>query len=232
MPDENLKQDFKLARSAISQLAASQLKRTALAGIIGKMKVSPSLSGGLARPEAPPVVQPPAAATPTPVAALQGNPLASLPFPNPGDRIRADDFRALSQSLLVIRDAFALSGGLFGQTFAQARSVLAAGNYLIVEVMTVFGTIFENLDDPSLDSRKVIQVLPLNLGEPEVVVVLTEAVETRRFAPNLIGLTHKEASERLRNILGDITFPGVSRSAGQLVGLSLADAQKVLTESR
>lgn len=160
------------------------------------------------------------------------NAFTDLPFPNPGDRIRAEDFRALSSSLLVVRDAFALSGALFGQSLSEARSVLTAQQLRISRVMTVFGTEIDNLDDPSLDNRKVIQVLPLNLGEPDVAVVVTEAVETRRFAPNLLGLSYREASERLRNIMGDVTFPSGPMNVSQLVGKTLAEAQEELTGGR
>jgi hypothetical protein len=55
---------------------------------------------------------------------------------------------------------------------------------------------------------------------------LTEAVETRRFAPNLLGLSYREASERLRSTLGDITYPVSSMPANQLVGLTLAEAKQ------
>lgn len=218
MPDERLKENLS------GRLAGVSLEREKLAKLVEPVKLPPPLARGLVRPGARPEIQAPV----TVAAAPETNPLTALPFPNPGDRIRADDFRSLSQSLVLIRNTFALSGSLLGRPFSQARSVLEAGNYHIVMVMSVFGTIIENLEDPSLDNRKVIQVLPVSLGTPQVVVVLTEAVETRRFAPNLIGLTHKEASERLRNILGDVTFPSVSKTAGQLVGLSLAEAQKVM----
>lgn len=160
------------------------------------------------------------------------NAFADLPFPNPGDRIRAEDFRALSSGLLMVRDALALSGALFGQPLSQARAVLTAQQKTISRVMTVFGTEIENLDDASLDNRKVIHVLPVNLGEPGVVVVVTESVETRRFAPNLMGLTYREASERLRNIMGDVTFPSGPMNVSQLVGKTLAQAQDELTGGR
>lgn len=156
------------------------------------------------------------------------NPLNALPFPNPGDRIRADDFKSLSQSLLLVRDTFRLSGMLFGRAFAEAKLALEAQQYVIIRTMTVFGTEIDNLDNQSLNNRKVIQVLPLNLGEPEVVVVVTEAVETRRFAPNLIGLTYNEASERLKNVLGDITFPSRPMHMPDLEGLKLVEAQETL----
>jgi hypothetical protein len=162
-----------------------------------------------------------------PAAAAQ-NPLAALPFPNAGDRIRAEDFRVLSQSLRLIQETFALSGALFGQPFSQARLLLTSQQYVIRQVMTVFGTELENPNDNSLDDRKVIQVMPLVLGERQVSVVITEAVETRRFAPNLIGKNYQEAAETLRNILGNVTFPTTPASAPNLVGLTVAQASEAL----
>jgi hypothetical protein len=158
------------------------------------------------------------------------DPFEVLPFPNPGDRIRADDFKALSQSLLLIRDVFSLSGALFGQNFGQAKLLLAAQHYEIRRVMTVFGAEIEQENDTSLDNRKVMQVLPIQLGTSQVAIIVTEAVETRRFAPNLLGLTYGEASERLRSILGDVTFPSMSTNATQPVGLTLAQAQELLSQ--
>jgi hypothetical protein len=160
--------------------------------------------------------------------APESNPLEALPFPEPGERIRADDFKALSRSLGLVRDAFALSGKLFGRTFGQVRQLLTTEKYDIRRVMTVFGTEVVDLNDVSLDSRKVIQVLPVELGGRQVAVVVTEAVDTRRFMPNLVGLTYKEASQRIQDLLGDVSGPGVQ--AGQFVGLSLAEAQQVLSK--
>lgn len=158
------------------------------------------------------------------------NPFQGLPSPSPGDRIKADDFKQLSQSLKVIYDVFSLSSSLFGSKFGEVKVALASQQYKISKVMSVFGTEIDDMDDESLDNRKVIQIVPVELGERQVVVVVTEAVETRRFMPNLLGLTHKEASERLRNVLGDITYPSTPVSVSQLVGLSLAEAQKRLSE--
>ena len=153
------------------------------------------------------------------------DPFQTLPFPNPGDRIRADDFKTLSRSIQVVSDAFALTGSLFGRSLAQATAVLEANKYKISRVMTVFGAELAKTDDPSADNRKVIQVMPVELGGSSVVVVVTEAVETRRFAPNLIGLTYEDASEKLRNIMGDMSFPSVAVNASDLVGMTLSQAQ-------
>src|SRR5688572_32841643 len=54
------------------------------------------------QPAPPPVVQPipPPAVPPAPAE----NSFANLPFPSPGDRIKAEDFKRLSQSLMLIHD--------------------------------------------------------------------------------------------------------------------------------
>ena len=175
---------------------------------------SPAL---VSQPLAPPVV-PPAPAE---------NPFASLPFPSAGDRIKADDFKRLSQSLMLVRDALMLSGSLLGRTFGEAKQALVSQQYEIQRVMSVFGAELAQLGDPSLDSRKVIQVIPLDLGTKAVAVVLTEAVETRRSVPNLMNLTYREASERLQGVLGDVSVPSSPMQAQQLVGLSLDQAKAV-----
>jgi hypothetical protein len=171
---------------------------------------------------------------PTPVfvppevpAAPATNPFNSLPFRSPGDRIKSEDFNALSQSLKTVYDMSVLSGSLFGLSFAEAKLVLASQQYQIQRVMTVFGAEIDNLADTSLDNRKVVQILMV-LGERGVRVVVTEAVETRRFAPNLLGQTYRQGAERLQALLGEITFPTTPINASQLIGLSLKEAsQKV-----
>ncbi len=158
------------------------------------------------------------------------NTFQDLPFPSPGDRIKADDFKKLSQSLKILYDMFLLSSTLFGRSFKEARLALISQQYEIHKVLTVFGTEIENPHDTSLDNRKVLQVMPVIPGERRVIIILTEAIETRRFAPNLLGLTYREASERLRAILGDITFPMTPMNTSQLIGLSLAEAKQVLSK--
>ena len=176
------------------------------------------------RPTLPPPVAPapPAAVVPP---APSTNPFDTLPHVSAGDRIKADDFNKLSQSLIVIRDAWQLSASLMGHEFGDAKLLLVSQQYSIASVMSVFGHEVADVDDPSLDSRKVIQVVPLELGEKHVAVVVTEAVETRRTVPNLLNLTQAEASERLEGVLGDITIPSDGISAPQLVGLSLQQAK-------
>ncbi len=177
----------------------------------------------------PPAPAPPVVTAPPPAVPLapSTNPFDSLPMPSPGDRIKADDFKKLSQSLLLIRDAWQLSASLMGRTFGDAKQALVSQQYLIASVMSVFGHEIADENDPSLDSRKVIQVVPLELGEKNVAVVVTEAVETRRTVPNLLNLTYAEAAERLESVMGDITVPSDGMSASQLVGLSLAQAKTV-----
>jgi hypothetical protein len=180
----------------------------------------------------PPTPTPPTPAPPTlpplPVvpAPPADSPFAHLPLPSPGDRIRADDFKALSQSLNILYNMVVLSASLFGSTLAEARAALTGQRYSIQRVMTVFGNEIANPNDTSLDSRKVIQVVPAAPGDPRVLVVVTEAVDTRRFAPNLIGLTYRDAASRIQTLLADVPIAGAPPSAPDLSGLMLTDAQQ------
>jgi hypothetical protein len=176
---------------------------------------------------APPVPVPQPLPPPVVPAAPAENTFANLPFPSAGDRIKAEDFKQLSQSLLLIHDAWMLSASLLGRTFAEAKQALVSQQYQIQRVMSVFGNELAQLGDASLDARKVIQVVPLELGTKNVAVVLTEAVETRRSVPNLMNLTYREASERLHGVLGDVSVPSNPMTAQQLVGLSLDQAKAV-----
>ena len=128
---------------------------------------------------------------------------------------------------MLVHDALMLSASLLGRTFAEAKQALVSQQYEIQRVMSVFGNEVAQLDDASLDGRKVIQVIPLELGTKGVAVVLTEAVETRRTVPNLMNLTYSEASERLHGILGDVSVPSNPMTAQQLVGLSLDQAKAI-----
>jgi hypothetical protein len=154
------------------------------------------------------------------------NSFEELPFPSPGDRIKANDFICLSQSLRVIYDMFMLSSALFGHDFGVAKLALASQQYVVQKVMSVFGTEIGNMNDKSLDDRKVIQVMPIELGERGVCVVVTEVVETRRLTPNLIGKTYTNALNELRSILADVTFPATSATAPDLRGRPLKDARE------
>ena len=173
----------------------------------------------------------PAPAPPVTPSLTPGNPFAALPHPNPGDRIKSDDFRTFSRCLEEIQESVALSASLFGRTLAEARPILAARQLVIERAMSVFGTTLGNPADTSLDGRRVVHVAPVALGEPRVVVVVSEAVESRRLTPNLINATHAEASERLRSAVGDATFPQISVRAGQLVGATLGDAARAAVTS-
>ncbi len=181
-------------------------------------------------PSPPPAPPTPMSAPPTLPAAPEANPFASLPFRSPGDRIKSDDFNALAKGLQIIGDSYVLAGALFGVPFAQAKVQLAAQQYEIDRVLTVFGAEVSSQTDGSLDSRKVIQVVPSSLGARRVMIVVTEAIETRRLAPNLLGLTYADAVERQRAAFGEGTFPAVSITAAPLVGRSLADAQQILNQ--
>lgn len=190
-----------------------------------------------APPTPPPAPPPPAAAPPTPTPAppppapvVPGppadSPFAHLPFPSPGDRIKADDFNALSQSLNILYNMVVVSASLFGHTFGEAKAALAGQRYVIQRVMTVFGNEITNLADTSLDTRKVIQVIPAAPGDARVLVVVTESVDTRRFAPNLVGLTYSDAAARIQTLLADVTISGAPPATPQLTGLTLATAEQ------
>jgi hypothetical protein len=174
---------------------------------------------GLPTPAVPPVS----------VGTSAANPFNALPHPNPGDRIRSDDFRHFSQCLEAIQQACTLSASLFGRTLADAKQAIAAQQYTIARVMSVFGTVL-TAGDASLDQRSVVQVQPVAFGERALLVVVSEAVETRRLAPNLTGLTHAEAMDRLHAALGDVTFPQTNVTAGQLVGRTLSDAASAVVQ--
>lgn len=225
--------DQKIRTASLSAASLAQLRPA-----IDKVALRPEvlkLRPDLIRPDLvprppqalPPVPIPQPAAPPVVPPAPAENSFANLPFPSPGDRIKAEDFKRLSQSLMLIHDALMLSASLLGRTFAEAKQALVSQQYEIQRVMSVFGNEVAQLEDASLDGRKVIQVIPLELGTKGVAVVLTEAVETRRSVPNLLNLTYSEASERLHGILGDVSVPSNPMTAQQLVGLSLDQAKAV-----
>jgi hypothetical protein len=176
--------------------------------------------------------QPPAATPAPPVLppAPTDNPFENLPFPSPGDRIRADDFKRLSQALKVIVDMTALSASLFGRTFSEAKAALLGHGYQIARVMTVFGTEIDNLADSSLDGRKVVQTVPAELGLHQVMVIVSEAVDTRRFVPNLMGLTYPDAQERVKTLVGEPSPGSAPPTVPQLVGLGLGDVQQAISK--
>lgn len=211
-----------LIRQTLNPGVAQLLGQRASAG-------SPPPTPPPAQPGPPPTPPPPSAAPPAVPAAPVMNPFASLPFRSPGDRIKADDFNALAKGLQIIGDMYALSGALFGSSYAQAKLLLTAQQYQIARVVSVFGAEVDSLDDTSLDTRKVIQAVPVSLGDKRLLLVVTEAVETRRFAPNLLGLTYREALERQRAIVGEGTFPSTPITLSSLTAQSLKDAAQLLT---
>jgi hypothetical protein len=170
------------------------------------------------RPEIPPATTP---AAPLPEATNETI-FDKLPFPQAGERIRAEDFRALSQALTVIADSVALASALLGQTYGQARMALTARKYVVERVLTIFGAELTDPNSASLDDRTVLAVAPVKLGDLRVNVVLSEAVDTRRMVPNLLGLTYAEANERMRLLAGDAA--GGPIPAPQMVGLTLDEA--------
>jgi len=161
-------------------------------------KAKPALRPGTFR--IPPSVSKPA--EPELPDAPSTNPFDNLPYPSPGDRIQAEHFKILSQSLDLIQQASLLASAVFGKPFAIVKSVLAAEGYSIASVFSVHGQELVNEQDTSLDDRVVLQVRPVELGEPEVIVVLSEVVEQRRVMPNLIGMTHAGAQNAVRQALG------------------------------
>jgi hypothetical protein len=200
-------------------------------GVLDRVRIGPNIEDRQPAPSPAPAPGPaPTPALPPLPGAPPTNPFASLPFRSPGDRIKADDFNALTKCLQIIGDAYMLSGVLFGVPFSQAKLQLASQRYEIARVMTVFGAVISAQVDASLDSRKVIQVVPSVLGEQRVMIVVTEAVETRRLAPNLLGLTYGDALERQRAVFGEGTFPTTPMNAPPLVGHSLREAQQLLNQ--
>jgi hypothetical protein len=217
---------------AISTLATSNLLEKAAAtdfklnGIVRPPIFVPHPPVPAPPTPVPPPVQPappPAPVVPAPPA---NSPFASLPFPSPGDRIKADDFKALSQSLNILYNMVVLSASLFGTTFGEAKAALTGQRYSIQRVITVFGNEITNLNDSALDTRKVIQVIAAAPGDSRVMVVVTESVDTRRFAPNLVGLTYRDAASRIQTLLSDVTITGAQPSAPQLTGLTLLQAEQ------
>lgn len=186
-------------------------------------------------PQPPPSPQPtvPAQpATPPPMPLPEppaGNPFAALPFPSPGDRIKSDDFKRLSQCLRILYDTYVLSGALFGRLFGEARAALTVQQYEVVRVISVFGAELTGAGDPSLDSRKVLQVAPLTLGEKQVIVVVSEAADTRRYMPDLTGKTYRQAMEIVQTQLGDVLSQGGPLSVPQLVGMTVTEAERTVS---
>jgi hypothetical protein len=197
-----------------------------LPGIIDRVPFQPPAP---APPQpAPPTAAPPQPAVPPPMPAIPAAPVESpfdhLPFPSPGDRIKADDFKALSQSIQLLHDLVVLSSTLFGQSYGDVRVMLASRGYQIARVVTVFGNEITNLADTTLDARKVLQISPAAPGHPVVMLVLTEAMDTRRFMPNLVNMNYRTAQSYIQTLLGDVPLQGAPPASPQFVGLNLTDA--------
>ncbi len=188
---------------------------------------------------APAPAPPPQPAPPAPTAAApvlppvpDENPFAGLPFPSPGDRIRAEDFRRISTCLSLIHDATLLSAALFGRTLAEARPFLAAQNRRLAQVMTVLGAVLETVDDTRFDGHRVFQVIPMTLGEPDVHVVVTEAIETQRLTPDLTtAANYDAASAMLRATVGPGPRPSTPVAVPSLVGRTLEEARHAFATS-
>lgn len=187
------------------------------------------------QPPAPPV-QPPQPSPPPPAPPMAAppqappeSPFAELPYPSPGDRIKAEDFRRLSQALQVVFDAYALAGATFGFPFGQVRLALAAQQYEVARVLSASGTEIADPAGGALDDRRVLHVAPVVLGDRRVTVVLSEVAETRRYMPDLRGLTYRQAAERIQAELGDLTVGGAPMLTPQLEGLTLTDAARRVT---
>ncbi len=171
------------------------------------------------------------AATPTPVSptAPASDPFAELPFPNPGDRIKAEDFRRLAQGLRVVADAHALAGAMFGLPFGTAEAALRAQGYEVARVVSAGGTELSAPGDPMLNDRRVLAVAPVALGQPRLNVVVTDTAATAdRRMPSLLGLTYRAAATRLQTEAGDLLAGAGPMTAPQLVGRTLSDAEQGL----
>lgn len=174
---------------------------------------------------APPVAAPPPAVPQAPVE----SPFDKLPFPSPGDRVKADDFKALSASIKMLYDLFVLTSTLFGRPYAEVRLILNSRGYQIGRVLTVFGNEITDPADTSLDARLVLQIVPAAPGHPVVMLVLSEAVDTRQFFPNLtMGMTYNQAVQKIAEQIGTAQQPGGPIQTPQLIGLSLKDALNLI----
>jgi len=187
----------------------------------------------------PPAPPPPLPIPPAPPQALptlprvpDDNPFNHLPFPTPGDRVRSDDFRQLSLCLQLVQASSQLSAALFGQTLSAARPFLQAQGRVLARVMTVFGNVLEDPNDTTLDERRIMQVLPVVIGEPEVQVIVSEAVETRRLSPSLIGLRYPAATSALSASIGQGTIAAAPIRAPELLGRSLGEAANLIATQR
>jgi hypothetical protein len=220
------------------------VRATALPPKAARLMIDPQfIPPRVAPPPVPPTPPPPpvpVSAPPTvpahptvpalPAAPVE-TPFDKLPFPSPGDRVKADDFKILSQCLKLLNDMFVLASSLFGRPYGEVRMLLGSRGYQIGRVVTVFGNEIVDLSDTSFDNRAVVQVLPAGPGQPVVMLVLAEAVDNRVFAPNLTGgINYTTALDQVRSVLGSVGQQGPPINTPQLVGLSLADAFKTIPQ--
>jgi hypothetical protein len=189
------------------------------------------LRGPIARevPTVTPVAaQPPPPPAPAPPQAPAADAFADLPFPSPGDRIKAEDFRKLSQGLRTIADAYAMAGAAFGQPLGAVRTALAAQGYEVARVVATGGAEL-GAGDTSLDNRKVLHVAPLAIGQRRVGVVIAEAAEAARQMPNIVGMTYRQAQAVVGQQLGDVAARGGPMTVPSLTGRTLSEAQRAVS---
>jgi hypothetical protein len=230
--------DFSLSSKTLRAVAPSSIAKAALSTspVIAATKIPGRITLPTI-PLPPPTQAPPPTPTPVPVpppapvAALptlppvpDENPFNHLPFPAPGDRIRADDFRQLSLCLQLVQASTQLSAALFGQTVAAARPFLAAQGRVLARIMSVFGSVLDDPSDTSFDQRVIMMVLPVVIGEPEVQVIVSEAVETRRLAPDLRSNNYAAAEAALRASIGQGTIAASPTRVPSVTNITLADA--------
>jgi hypothetical protein len=231
MADELIARSWNTSRV----MAAEQPRSVAL-----NLKGAIDVNRRLWQPAPAPAVTPPAPPAPTPAPPVAPAPVVTLPpapatnafehlpFPSSGERIKAEDFRALSQALRIIYEHSVLAGTLFGRTFAEAKLLLAQQQYVIGGVTSVLGATLADAGDATLDGRTVVGVVPAPLGERRILIVLSEAVDQRRYMPDLTAApTLRDAQQVLIQRVG-LDRTATPPAAPNYVGLSLADLQRTL----
>jgi hypothetical protein len=211
-----------------SRFPAGRLAFPRFPGIaVGEPPPGPAAPTPAEPPQPSPALPPlPPEPIPAPPEAPPASPFAELPYPSPGDRIKAEDFRKLSQALQIVSDAYALAGATFGYPFGQVKLALAAQQYEIARIVSASGTELANTADAALDDRKVLHVSPVVLGERRVTVVVAEGADVRRYMPDLRGLTYRQAAARIQAELGDLTAGGPPMVTPPLQGLTLTEAAR------